>query len=260
MRYLKNNETVLSGRLFEMSMQKNRLSNEAFFKSAKSAGFSAVELRDSQILPGCDTEEIRALCEKYALHVAMLTSRTGRLNDEAGFKRFLEYLRLAEQLNCPRIKVSGNVPGLLRRAAEYAESCGIRIGINNHIGTGWETPEETFRMLEMIGHPNFYCHFDPSHWYLAKARWNEAVLKELLPKIDYFIVQDYTESPEFPSTGKRHVRMCSAEEQGCVGYPEVAGILEKLHYSGPVALVALRDVENNTNSIHQFFERSLSCF
>ncbi len=249
-------QKILSGRLFERSMRENILNLEEFFKLAMMNGFNAVELRDSQILPEAgeqQIEEVLSLAEKYALPVAMLTARTGKLNDEEGLRRFEDYLQLAVRLKCSQIKVSGGDAGLLRRAADAAAECGVKIGVNNHIGTIWETPAGTMRMLETVGHRNFYCHFDPSHWWLNRVEWGMAELEKLLPYISYYILQDYTEDADFPIIGGRHVEMCSVMKSGQVGYPSISTMLKQLGYRGPAALVCVRGVSRDELRLKQYF-------
>ncbi|OGV51505.1 MAG: hypothetical protein A2017_01665 [Lentisphaerae bacterium GWF2_44_16] len=236
----------LSGRIFERTYDDNTLPLEDFFMYAMENGFKSVELRDSQICFDSGsvlTDKVNMLSEKYNIPVEMITARKGKLNDEAGYEIYKKYLRMAANIKCGQIKVSGNNIRLIRKAADDAAQLNIKIGTNNHIGTEWETIEGTVDALKKIDHPNFFCHFDPSHLWLKKENISEEFIESVFNKISYVIIQDYQEGngDKFQHTGERCVLPLGIGEKGSVGYGSIIRKLFLMGYKGPYGLVFIRD-------------------
>ena len=236
----------LSGRVFERSYAENALPLDDFFRCAASNDFTSVELRDSQVgidSPAADIDRVNALSEELGINVELITARKAKLDDEGGYAVFKRYLALANKIKCAQIKVAGSDHGLLRRAAEAAAACGVKIGTNNHIGTPWETKAGTLAMLRKIDHPNFHCLFDPSHLWLKGETMDAAFLDALFDRISFVILQDYVvgEGDGFSAIGGVSVRPIGLGERGVVGYPAIIRELSRRGYAGAYGLVQVRD-------------------
>jgi sugar phosphate isomerase/epimerase len=239
-----NFNLCLSGRLFETSYSENTLTLEEFFRVAAENSFKGVEIRDSQA--GIDSssaviDKVNMLTEKYGIPVALITARKGRLDNKEGYEVYKKYLTLAENLNCPQIKISGTNISLIKKAASDAEKSGIKTGTNNHLGTPAATAAGTLELFREVNHSNFYLHLDPSHLWLSREDYIDEFIEEIFPRISYVIIQDYVEHENGDLLGTRRVTPVSIGEHGLVGYPQVIKKLASMHYKEPFALVYLKD-------------------
>lgn len=155
----------LSGFLFEDNYTTQSLTFSRFCALARSAGYSGVELRRTQVNPDTPVQKCRELldCIKDSgLSVTCLTARglpaSGGERDEF----FLRYLDLCRNMGCNLMKIGADTLWL-SEAAEKAEGYGVTLATNNHIGTMLETVDGTRRYFRQIGHPNFALLYDSLH-------------------------------------------------------------------------------------------------
>ena len=160
---------ALSGFLFEDDYSSQSISFPEFCKLARSAGYSAVELRDTQVRPDMSSEErrtIRSAVSDAGLTVSCLIARNIQRMRGAERERFFQsYLDLACELNCQQLKLLGDT-AWLRTAAERARQVGVMLGTNNHTDTPLETVAGTVEYFHAVAHPNMYLFYDPLHLYM----------------------------------------------------------------------------------------------
>jgi sugar phosphate isomerase/epimerase len=155
----------LSGFLFEDNYHTTSLSMESFLTLARNAGYSGVELRETQVnlrTSSQDRKDILRLINDAGLVVTCLTARG---LPAAGAERdtfFQQYLDLCRDLECALLKISSD-PDWLRWAAQKAEECQVVLATNNHIGGMLETVDGTRKYFSEIGHRNFGLLYDSLH-------------------------------------------------------------------------------------------------
>jgi len=239
--------SALSGRVFEVSYREIALPIDRFFRVARELGFSAVELRSTQVNPESPPEvidSVRRLSDETNLAVEMITMRRGKLDAPADFGLFLSYLELAKSLRARQIKLGGSDYSLLCRAAEVAGAVGIRVGSNNHVGSMLETREGTLEYLRRIDHPDFRLHLDPMHLWAMREEIDDEFLDAVMGRISYVIIQDGVEdnTDAAAEIGRREFRATGPDEEGEVGHPALIARLLARGYRGPFGLVAPRAI------------------
>ena len=132
---------TLSGFLFEDGYATQSLGFDRFCALARSAGYAGVELRDTQIKPdstASQKREIIRLTRREGLAVTCLTARKLPKSDPERDVFFLKYLELCRELRCGLLKIISDT-SWLRQAAEQAQTYGVTLATNNHVGTPLET-------------------------------------------------------------------------------------------------------------------------
>jgi hydroxypyruvate isomerase len=198
-------------------------------------------------------KDIAALVDTGATFSSMTGYVTGRLADEDGAEELLRTaassLEAAEQLDCPRLNLHGTglddrglpvrpsgvvTPAMwltaartLGRLAELGERAGRVFTLENlntavdHPGTPFATAADTIALVEAVDSPHVRLNL-----YLYHAQIGEGNLVQLveraLPLIGEIQVADVPGRCE-PGTGEIH-------------YPAVARALDRLGYTGVVAL------------------------
>jgi sugar phosphate isomerase/epimerase len=180
-------------------------------------GFDGLEMT---VIPGWVTDaagldrgerrRIRALFDDHRLELCGLSGNTPLLaaneTDHArNMIRLHHYLDLAAELQRPgeRLKVSttsGAAPdeweqskGILvdrfGELAEYAESTGVLIGMEPHVGAALHRPEQVLWLLEQVRSPGLTIHFDISH-FNVQGMAMEPVIERLAPHSAHTHVKD----------------------------------------------------------------------
>lgn len=226
----------LSGFLFEEKYQ-GQLPFADFAALARTAGYQGVELRRTQVTPEtpaavlCDYATILRDCE---LRVTCLTVRGLPDHDPDRQEFFESYLRLAESLSCPLLKVGGE-PAWLRHAARQAEHHGVALAVNNHLGTALQTVAGTLEFLRRVNHPNFGLLYDCMHLAVAGEDY-VAAIEPLAPYIRNVLVQCVR-----PGTADDPIALSHAGEdyaKTCIDqaplqmWPRVLSTLRQVNYDG----------------------------
>jgi hydroxypyruvate isomerase len=199
------------------------------------------------------TKDVDALVRTGATISSMTGYVTGTLADLDGAEELLrtaaESLKVAEQLDCPRLNVHGtglDAQGLpvvatetvtpamwltaartLTRLAELGERAGRVFTIENlntavdHPGTPFARAADTIALVESVGSPHLRLNLDLYHAQIGEGNLVELV-ERALPLVGEIQVADVPGRCE-PGTGEIH-------------YPAVAVALDRLGYDGVVAL------------------------
>ena len=198
-------------------------------------------------------KDIAALVETGATFSSMTGYITGTLADADGAEELLrtaeQSLKIAEQLNCPRLNVHGTgldgdglpiVPTdvvspamwltaarTLTRLAELGERAGRVFTLENlntavdHPGTPFAKAADTLALVEAVDSPHLKLNLDLYHAQIGEGNLVELVARAL-PLVGEIQVADVPGRCE-PGTGEIH-------------YPAVAAALDRLGYDGVVAL------------------------
>ena len=198
-------------------------------------------------------KDVEALARTGATFSSMTGYVTGTLADTDGAEELLrtaeESLKVAERLDCPRLNVHGTgLDGLglpvvatetvtpamwltaartLTRLAELGERAGRSFTLENlntavdHPGTPFARAADTIALVEAVGSPHLRLNLDLYHAQIGEGNLVELV-ERALPLVGEIQVADVPGRCE-PGTGEIH-------------YPAVAAALERLGYTGVVAL------------------------
>jgi hydroxypyruvate isomerase len=198
-------------------------------------------------------KDVDALVATGATFSSMTGYVTGTLADADGAEAFLrtaeESLAVAERLGCPRLNVHGTgldgrglpvvatetvTPAMwltaartLTRLAELGERAGRVFTLENlntavdHPGTPFARAADTIALVEAVGNPHLRLNLDLYHAQIGEGNLVELV-ERALPLVGEIQVADVPGRCE-PGTGEIH-------------YPAVAAALDRLDYTGVVAL------------------------
>jgi hydroxypyruvate isomerase len=198
-------------------------------------------------------KDVDALARTGARFSSMTGYVTGTLADDDGAAELLRTaelsLRVAEQLDCPRLNVHGTgldgrglpvVPSAtvtpamwltaartLTRLAELGERAGRVFTLENlntavdHPGTPFARAADTLALVEAVGSPHLRLNLDLYHAQIGEGNLVQLV-ERALPLVGEIQVADVPGRCE-PGTGEIH-------------YPAVAAALARLGYDGVVAL------------------------
>lgn len=198
-------------------------------------------------------KDLGALAATGATFSSMTGYVAGTLADPDGAAELLRTaglsLRAAEQLDCPRLNVHGTglddrglpvVPSAgaspamwltaartLSRLAELGERAGRVFTLENlntavdHPGTPFARAEDTLALVEAVGSPHLRLNLDLYHAQIGEGNLVQLV-ERALPVVGEVQVADVPGRCE-PGTGE-------------IAYPAVARALERLGYTGVVAL------------------------
>jgi hydroxypyruvate isomerase len=198
-------------------------------------------------------KDIASLAKTGATFSSMTGYITGTLTDPDGAAELLrtaqQSLRVAEELDCPRLNVHGTgldgmglpvIPSAvvtpqmwltaaktLTRLAELGERAGRVFTLENlntavdHPGTPFAKAADTLALIEAVDHPHLRLNLDLYHAQIGEGNLVELV-ERALPHVGEIQVADVPGRCE-PGTGEIH-------------YPRVAAALHKLGYTGVVGL------------------------
>src|SRR6476469_4355157 len=200
-------------------------------------------------------KDIAALAGTGATFSSMTGYITGTLADPDGAEEFLrtaeQSLKVAEQLNCPRLNVHGTglddkgLPVIgtdvvspemwltaartLSRLAELGERAGRVFTLENlntavdHPRTPFAKAADPLALVEAVDNPHLRMNLDLYHAQIGEGNLIE-LLQRALPLVGEIQVADVPGRCE-PGTGEIH-------------YPAIAAALNRLGYDGVVALEA----------------------
>jgi hydroxypyruvate isomerase len=199
------------------------------------------------------TKDVDALVRTGAVFSSMTGYVSGTLADPGGGEELLRTadlsLRVAEQLDCPRLNVHGtglDAQGLpvvatetvtpamwltaartLERLAALGERAGRVFTLENlntavdHPGTPFARAADTIALVEAVGSPYLRLNLDLYHAQIGEGNLVQLV-ERALPLVGEIQVADVPGRCE-PGTGEIH-------------HPAVAAALDRLGYTGVVAL------------------------
>jgi hydroxypyruvate isomerase len=199
------------------------------------------------------TKDVDALVRSGATFSSMTGYVTGTLADPDGVEELLrtaeQSLKVAEQLDCSRLNVHGTgldgrglpvvathtvTPAMwltaartLTRLAELGEWAGRVFTLENlntavdHPGTPFARAADTIALVEAVGSPYLRLNLDLYHAQIGEGNLVDLV-ERALPLVGEIQVADVPGRCE-PGTGEIH-------------YPAVAAALDRLGYTGVVAL------------------------
>jgi hydroxypyruvate isomerase len=199
------------------------------------------------------TKDITALSNTGATFSSMTGYVSGALADPDGAEQLLrtaeQSLRVAEQLDCPRLNVHGTglddrglpvqaaevvTPRMwltaaktLARLAELGERAGRVFTLENlntavdHPGVPFARAADTLALVEIVDNPHLRLNLDLYHAQIGEGNLVQ-LIERTLPVIGEIQVADVPGRCE-PGTGEIH-------------YPTIAATLDRLGYSGVVGL------------------------
>lgn len=199
------------------------------------------------------TKDVDVLTSTGATFSSMTGYVTGTLADTDGAEELLRTaelsLRVAEELDCPRLNVHGTgldgrgmpvvraetvTPAMwltaartLTRLAALGERAGRVFTLENlntavdHPGTPFARAADTIALVEAVGSPHLRVNLDLYHAQIGEGNL-VALVERALPVVGEIQVADVPGRCE-PGTGEVH-------------YPAVAAALDRLGYAGVVAL------------------------
>ena len=199
------------------------------------------------------TKDTAALAKTGATFSSMTGYVQGTLADADGAEELLrtaeQSLRVAEELDCPRLNVHGTgldphglpvvatevvTPPMwlravrtLTRLAELGERAGRVFTLENlntavdHPGTPFAKAADTLALVEAVGSPHLRMNLDLYHAQIGEGNL-VALVERALPAVGEIQVADVPGRYE-PGTGEIH-------------YPAVAAALHRLGYTGVVGL------------------------
>lgn len=241
---------ALSGRIFEEDYKKN-IPLEKFVKIASDIGYQGIELRSTQVsleTPYKDVKKYAGIIKDYGLEVVCMEVRGYPLLENENL--FINCLELAREFNCKIIKIGGE-SDKTRRYAEISQKYGIKIGLNNHIGTEnnpnyTETIERTVSYLNSINHPNFGILYDACHLFISGSEYGEEAINKIKDKIFYVLVQYIVEVSEENSEIKFHNRYFRNGIIGGLGSAVAEVISEE--YPVPLNRIGINDTFGESGS------------
>jgi len=198
-------------------------------------------------------KDVDALARTGARFSSMTGYARGTLADPGGAEELLRTaersLRVAERLDCPRLNVHGTgldgtglpvvasavvTPAMwlqaartLTRLAELGERAGRVFTLENlntavdHPGTPFAKAADTLALVEAVGSPHLRLNLDLYHAQIGEGNLIQ-LLERALPLVGEIQVADVPGRRE-PGTGE-------------INYPAVAAALDRLGYTGVVAL------------------------
>ena len=198
-------------------------------------------------------KDIGALVQTGATFSSMTGYISGTLADEDGAEELLrtaaESLRIAEQLDCPRLNVHGTgldgqglpikpcevvTPEMwltaartLTRLAELGERAGRVFTLENlntavdHPATPFAKAADTLALVQAVDNPHLRMNLDLYHAQIGEGNLIQ-LLEQALPMIGEIQVADVPGRCE-PGTGE-------------INYPAIARALDRIGYSGVVGL------------------------
>ncbi len=201
------------------------------------------------------TKDLQALTATGARFSSMTGYVRGTLADPDGAEELLRTadlsLRVAEQLDCPRLNVHGTglddqglpvvatevvTPAMwlqaartLTRLAELGERAGRVFTLENlntavdHPGTPFAKAADTLALVEAVGSPHLRMNLDLYHAQIGEGNLIQLV-ERALPLVGEIQVADVPGRRE-PGTGE-------------INYPAIAATLDRLGYTGVVGLEA----------------------
>ncbi len=213
-------------------------------------------------------KDIASLARTGATFSSMTGYVTGALADRDGAEQLLataeQSLRVAEQLDCPRLNVHGTglddrglpvhpcevvTPPMwltagktLTRLAELAERVGRVFTLENlntavdHPGVPFATAADTLTLVEAVDNPHLRLNLDLYHAQVGEGNLVQLV-ERALPYVGEIQVADVPGRCE-PGTGEIH-------------YPAVAAALDRLGYDGVVGLEAWA-ANDSTEALDRF--------
>ena len=235
---------ALSGFLFEDDYTSQSISFGEFCELASSAGYEAVELRDTQVrpdMPADQRREIRTIVSSNGLSVSCLIARgLQHMNDSEREDFFQSYLDLCCELNCRQLKILSDTVWL-RQAAERAHQVGVELGTNNHIDTPTETIAGTVEYYHAIAHKNMFLHYDPLHLYISGENYVGCTDK-CIGLIQNVLVHsarpaDASEPDTFGPRNGSHWKFELPDGKGIQDWPAIFCKLKSLGYDGLITSI-----------------------
>jgi len=180
-------------------------------------GFDGLELT---VIPGWTTDgvtldsparkRIRDLYDNHGLALCGLSGNTplldpDRVEHARNMTRFRGYLHLAAELQRPgeRLPVSTTSAGIpadwdvvkdalverFGQLADHAQSAGVVVSMEPHVGAALHRPEQALWLLAQVGSPALAIHFDISHFNVQGLDM-EPVIAQLAPHSSHTHVKD----------------------------------------------------------------------
>ena len=238
---------ALSGRLFERDYKEN-IPLKEFIKIASDIGYKGIELRRTQVSLDTSSAKVKeyiSMIKDSGLEVVCMETRGYPVLDDEDI--FIQFLELAKKFDCQIIKIvegQGIRSEKIRRCAETACKYGIKIGLNNHIGTEdnpypTETIERTVDFLKEVDHSNFGILYDSCHLFISGSDYIGGINK-IKDKIFYvlvqYIVETKREDAEIRFRG-RYFRSGIIGEPDGPDFNKIFKVLKQIGYAGYIGVI-----------------------
>lgn len=152
----------LSGSLFEDGYTAQSVSLSEFCAIAEKAGYSGVEVRDTQINISTTSDKRREFLKMASDRGLAVTCLIARQLPEGGVERdefFLRYLDLCNDLDCRLLKILSD-PAWLKGAAFAAKERWVVLAAENHVNSPLETVSGTKDFIKAVSSRNFGLLYD----------------------------------------------------------------------------------------------------
>ena len=234
---------ALSGFLFERQYRSCDLSFADFVALAKDSGFDAVELRRTQIsadTPLETAEHMGRILDEQKIFPSCMEAR-GLPDEQPACDDFFKALvHRAGLLGCGLIKLANNrISGQSawrHWAADYAAQNGVILGINNHVGTEFETVEGTIRAFKQVDHPNFRLLYDCAHLRSTGSDYVGAV-SQLKAWIQNVLIQGSRPIEPGEDAGDRSYVSTTIDAPRSQNWQGVFAALHQIDYDGLITVI-----------------------
>lgn len=232
----------LSGFLFEDDRTTQSVSFDRFCHIARSAGYTGIELRRTQVnpdTPAAQRKQVLGLARDHGLDVTCLTARGLPPASPERDDFFRRYLDLCRDLQCPLLKIGGHADWLTH-AAGLAQAAGVTLATNNHIGSPLETVEGTRNHFARINHPNMALLYDSMHLHIAGQDYLSCI-DEFRPVTGNILVHSLrpAQGDEPASLEKNGKRWTAAlpDDPHVQNWPAIFAQFKRLGYDGLITVI-----------------------
>lgn len=219
---------------------------------AQQTGFSAICMRASQLGVQSDPAALadaRAVLDAHQLSVSMVTGDFDTVYNNAqgprALQRIAPYVRLAQQLGAPMIRVALKEPADIlaaQAAADIAADAGIQLVHQCHTLSLFETLEGIERTLTAIDRPNFGLIYEPANLELCGQAYGPSAIRRLAPWIFNVYLQNQRVHAEGDVTldtwcrGPVRFDIIPIHETDGIDFSSVLSGLRSIDYEGSITV------------------------
>ncbi len=173
---------------------------------ASGLGYEALCMRASQVGTHTPPEVVAEVAQRIRsanLAVSMVTGDFAvPSNNEEGpmlLRNITPYLDLADALGSDLIRVCMKKDEdieFAQRASDEAAERGIRLAHQSHCASLFETVDDTVRVLQAVGRPNFGLIYEPANWFIAGEDYGIDAIRRVQPHLFNFYIQNHRLTPD----------------------------------------------------------------
>lgn len=226
----------LSGRIVEEGEGRQALSLEKFLDLAAGCGYSAVDLRLSQLRSYVEEQRVgdvkRMLDERHL--AAAFTNLPG--DEELRIVGVMSiWLNTSVILGAKLVRVSGGDIPFAREICKHAGPKGLRVAPQLHTDSLFDTPQGCLGSINLTGMNNFGVIVEPANLVLRGLPYDAATLAPIRHRIFGVNVQNVRELPcgkgDFAYYGRQFARVPMGDPEA-IDFPSFIHALHDLKYDG----------------------------